>query len=167
MPRRILIGYDGSSPARAALYYAVAAAREDHATLTVLLALPLSGGAGSPWVPMAGDVVAESRQALQADLAAQVAALPVDISVTRVVSEAPPGPALLAEAERGRHDAIFIGVPAGPWHKFSGGILGYLQRHSPIPVVAVPSEEIAQARSRSFRNASDRRHDHRQGEHGP
>lgn len=166
MPRRILVGYDGSRPARAAFDYAVAAAREGHATLTVLLALPMSTAAGSPWMPMAGDVVAESRQALQDELAAHVAALPVDISVTRIVSEAPPGPALIAEAERGHHDVIFIGVPAGPWHKISGGILGYLQRHSPIPVVAVPSTETAEARSRSSRNAGHRRHGPHQGEHG-
>lgn len=166
MPRRILVGYDGSRPARAALDYAVAAAQEGHATLTVLLALPMPSTAGSPWMPMAGDVILEFREALQDDLAARVAALPVDISITSIVSEAAPGPALVAEAERGHHDVIIIGVPTGLLHKISGGILGYLQRHSPIPVVAVPSAETAEAHSRSSRNAGHRRHGPHRGEHG-
>lgn len=156
MPRSILVGYDGSGPARAAFDYAVATAQEGHSRLTVLLALPTASTAGSAWTPMACEVSRELRQALLADLAAQVTALPVDLSVTHIVSDAPPGPALVAEAERGIHDVIFVGVPARPWHRFSGGILGYLQRHSPVPVVAVPSAETAEARSQSFGKAARR-----------
>lgn len=70
---------------------------------------------------MAADVVVASRDALERELAALVTTLPLDLSVTSIVSTSPPGPALITEARRGCHDTIVVGVPAGLWHRLSGG----------------------------------------------
>ena len=137
MTTRVLIGYDGSAPARAALDAAITVARETRGTLTVLMALPRLSAAVSA-APMAAEEQIEAHQQMQADLAATLDTLPADVSVKSVVSHLAPGPALIDEARRGTYDAIVIGSPYGPWHRLSGGVLAHLHRHSQVPIVVVP-----------------------------
>ena len=144
MFRSILVGFDGSPHAERALSEAVAIARADHATLTVLAVVPDPSpltGMGSLGFGGASFALAESE--LEHDYAthldAAVEALPSDLSVTKLLVHGRPGPAIVHEAREGHHDLVVVGS-RGRGELYSL-LLGSVSRHvlqaSPIPVLVV------------------------------
>ena len=106
MFRSILVGFDGSPHAERALSEAVAIARADHATLTVLAVVPdpsLLTGMGSLGFAGANFALVESEleDDYAAHLDAAVEALPPDLSVTKLLVHGRPGPAIVHGGARG------------------------------------------------------------------
>ena len=108
----ILAAIDGSEHGAAALRTAAQLARDEHARLTVVTAVPpapafaaLIGGGGAALTDAAhlmGDVGARIRD--------QVDALPDDLSVTTIVVAGQPGDVILERLDEGRHDLLVMGT---------------------------------------------------------
>jgi uncharacterized membrane protein YbhN (UPF0104 family)/nucleotide-binding universal stress UspA family protein len=131
-PHRILVGFDGSPPARAALAWASDLARRTHGSLTVVLAV------AQPWwsfFPGLAGAAYELERATVSTLQRAVAELAADVSVAWLVSHDPAAVALRREAARQGSDAIVIGSHRRRWH---GWLERSLRRHAPAPVIAVP-----------------------------
>jgi len=146
--RNILVAVDGSPDAEAALAHAGALARDQHARLTLLTAIPpipatalLASGAAPPH----SEVVRH-----YADLQRRAAAtLPDDVSVTTLLVEGPPARALIERSRSGEFDLIVMGSHGhGRLH---GALLGCVSQKvlhaSPVPVLLTraPREEAAPA----------------------
>ena len=150
MFRSILVGFDGSPHAERALSEAVAIARADHATLTVLAVVPdpsLLTGMGSLGFAGASFALAESE--LEHDYAthldAAVEALPHDLSVTKLLVHGRPGPAIVHEAREGHHDLVVVGSRGlGPAASIVlGSVSGYVLHHLPGAALVVHAEPLA------------------------
>jgi uncharacterized membrane protein YbhN (UPF0104 family)/nucleotide-binding universal stress UspA family protein len=131
-PRRMLVGFDGSPPARAALTWASDLARRTHGSLTVVLAVV------PPWwsfFPGLAGAAYELERSTISTLKGAVAELAPDVSVAWLVSHDPVATALRREAARQGSDAIVIGSHRRRWH---GWLERSLRRHAPAPVIAVP-----------------------------
>jgi nucleotide-binding universal stress UspA family protein len=108
----ILVAIDGSEHGAAALRTAVQLAREEHARLTVLTAVPAvpasarlsaaSTAAQVDAVALMGEVGASIRQ--------QVDGLPGDVSVTSIVVAGHPAEVILTRLRDGRHDLLVMGT---------------------------------------------------------
>jgi nucleotide-binding universal stress UspA family protein len=134
--RNILVAVDGSPDAAAALAHAGELARDQHARLTILTAIPplptaalLASGA----TPPRSEVVQH-----YADLQrAAAATLPADVSVTTLLVEGPPARALIERAKSGEFDLIVMGSHGhGRLHTSLLGCVSQKVLHaSPIPVL--------------------------------
>jgi nucleotide-binding universal stress UspA family protein len=135
-PHRILVGYDGSRASRAALAWAEATARENHARLTLVMVVQRAWCAAC-WPGMA---IAPAQDELERGAATElrnaIDELGPDVSVTSKVLSGPLGPALVREARRQDCDAVVIGRGRRllPW---SSPVERYLRRHCEIPVIAI------------------------------
>ena len=108
----ILVAVDGSEHGAAALRTAAQLAREEHARLTVLTAVPAvpatarlgaaSTAAEIDAVQLMGEVGESIRR--------QVDALPDDVSVTSIVAAGHPADVILTRLREGRHDLLVMGT---------------------------------------------------------
>ena len=108
----ILAAIDGSEHGAAALRTAAQLARDEHARLTVVTAVPpaprfaaLSAAGGAALTDAAhlmGEVGARIRD--------QVDALPDDLSVTSIVVAGHPSDVILERLREGRHDLLVMGT---------------------------------------------------------
>jgi nucleotide-binding universal stress UspA family protein len=134
--RNILVAVDGSPDAEAALTHAAALARDQHARLTLLTAVPpipatalLATGAAPP----RGEVVKHYSELLRK----ATDSLPADISVTTLLVEGPAAKALIERAKSGAFDLIVMGSHGhGRLHQSLLGCVSQKVLHaSPIPVL--------------------------------
>lgn len=134
--RNILVAVDGSPDAEAALVHASALARDQHARLTLLTAIPpmpatalLATGAAPP----RGEVVKHYSELLRR----ATDSLPEDISVTTLLVEGPAAKALIERANSGAFDLIVMGSHGhGRLHQSLLGCVSQKVLHaSPIPVL--------------------------------
>lgn len=143
--RDILVAYDGSPGANAALDHAVGLARDQHARLTILsVARPLPGTAAlAPTQP----AVEDPRVVSEREVAQAARSLPEDIGVTTIVAYGQPAPSILARVREGNHDLVVLGSRGhGRVHD---AILGCVSRSvlhaSPVPVLIIPVPAAAPA----------------------
>jgi nucleotide-binding universal stress UspA family protein len=142
MFRRLLIAYDDSSHAQAALAEAIDLARATDGRLTIIAVAPepsLSGMGGEYWAPVnADDRSARIEQAYQAMLARAADTVPVDVQVTTILAHGAAASAIIDEARRG-HDLVVMGSRGRG--ELSSLLLGSVSRHvlqaSPIPVLVI------------------------------
>lgn len=134
--RNILVAVDGSPDGDAALAHAAALARDQHARLTLLTAIPpipatalLATGAAPP----RNEVVKHYTELLRH----ATASLPADISVTTLLVEGPAAKALIERARSGAFDLIVMGSHGhGRLHQSLLGCVSQKVLHaSPIPVL--------------------------------
>jgi nucleotide-binding universal stress UspA family protein len=108
----ILVAIDGSEHGAAALQTAAQLAREDHARLTVVTAVPPTpafvqlSAAGAAGLTDAAHLMGE----VGARIRAQVDGLPDDLSVTSVVVAGHPSDVILECLREGRHDLLVMGT---------------------------------------------------------
>lgn len=111
---KILVAYDQSTHARAALGEAVDIARTQNATLTILAAystyLAWQGvGLGGLSQSIYADVVAAARAAAQAALDDAMEQLPKGMNAATCLVDAPAPEAILDESSEGGYDLIAMG----------------------------------------------------------
>jgi nucleotide-binding universal stress UspA family protein len=148
--RRLLVGFDGSPPAVAALARAMGIARRNHGALTVALVLQTSFWSACPLAPIL-PLACDFEQAAIDELRSAVDNLAPDISVVSVVCRGPIGPALARTAARCGCDTIVIGRHRAPWRRLTGGVEGYLRRHAKARLIVVPARA---SRRRGTRRAN-------------
>lgn len=136
--RRLLVGFDGSDAARAALDHASELAHRNHGCLSVVLVLSDQMCMGWPLLATAPPL-RDLQQDVIDDLRRSVDGLAEDISVVSVVRRGAVGPALAREAIRGRCDTIVIGRRCGVWSRLTGGVRRYLSRHAQARLIVVPA----------------------------
>jgi nucleotide-binding universal stress UspA family protein len=140
---RVLVAFDGSPGAWAALERGIAIAAEQHALLTI------AGVVGQPtvWMGMAPVTMPYTRDTLlrelerdmQRKLAAARDEVPATVSVTTQLLHGRPARALAALAEAGRYDLVVAGPRRAGWLR---QLLGASVTHSllsrcPTSVLAV------------------------------
>ena len=142
MFRRLLLAYDDSSHAQAALAEAVDLARATDGSLTIIAVAPepsLWGMGGEYWAPVnVDDLNAQVDQAYEAMLDRAADTVPANIQVTKILEHGRAGSAIVDEAGRD-HDLVVMGS-RGRGELYSL-LLGSVSRHvlqaSPIPVLVV------------------------------
>ena len=111
---RILVAYDRSAHARAALGHAIDIARTQGAELTLLtsystvLAWPAAAAPGLSQ-PVYDELVNGARAEGQEAIDEALAQLPAGLTATTRLVDAPPADAILAEAASGGHDLVVVG----------------------------------------------------------
>ena len=108
----ILVAIDGSEHGAAALRTAAQLAREEHARLTVLTAVPPAPAFAqltAPGVVAVGDAAHLLGEA-GARMATQIEAVPDDVSVTSMVVPGQPAKVILERLREGRHDLLVMGT---------------------------------------------------------
>jgi nucleotide-binding universal stress UspA family protein len=141
IPRRILVAFDGSGGAWAALRRAIDIAQRERALLTIAAVVPEP----SPWIGMGLVSLPYSRDALRRDaerameqvLAAARDEVPATVSVTTRLLSGRPGRALGNLIEHGDFDLVVTGPrPARRWLHGRSVTRAVLAR-SPASVLAV------------------------------
>jgi nucleotide-binding universal stress UspA family protein len=133
--RNILVAYDGSPAAAAALDQAVALARSENALLTLMTVVrPPSGVA----TMAGGEPIARSvHEAYEKCLREATDRIPDDIGVTHVIVDGVPALRILEQAKSGRHDLIVMGSRGRG--RIAGGLLGSVSAEvlhaSEVPVL--------------------------------
>lgn len=119
MPRRLLVGHDGSPASTEALRHAGRLACKWHGRLTVVLALP-HVPFGAVLAPVSVPALEEeARLAAQRELCCGVTELAPDVSVTTIVTYAGLRPALVRAWRCGEHDAVVLAA-GGPFSAVRG-----------------------------------------------
>ena len=141
MFRNILVAIDGSPDAEQALGHAIDLASGLHARLTVFSAVPLpppyayaTPGAGS-----LGDLAGQARAETEQIVSDAVDRVPDDVSVTSVIKEDPPKPALLKQIVEGQHDLVVMGSRGRGAVRSAllGSVSHHVLHHSDVPVLIV------------------------------
>jgi len=147
MFRRLLVAFDGSAHAEAALDEAIDLARATNGRLTLLTAVPDRSGAwavgGAYWAPVSLEMVADQDERARARmLDAATERLPPDVAVTKLVRHGPPAQAILTEAACGEHDLIVVGSRGcGELRSLLLGSVSHEVLHSsPVPVLVVRAQ---------------------------
>jgi nucleotide-binding universal stress UspA family protein len=137
----ILVAIDGSEHGAAALRTAAQLAREEHARLTVVTAVPPAPAYAqltAVGVAALGDV-AHLLGAAGARMRAQVEALPEDVSVTSIVVAGQPAQVILERLREGRHDLLVMGTRG--LGRVGSALLGSVSQAvlhaAPVPVLVV------------------------------
>jgi nucleotide-binding universal stress UspA family protein len=148
---KILVAFDRSSHARAALGHAADIARTQHAQLTILtsystvLAWPGVGMGGLPQ-SLYDQVMEGARAEGQAALDEALAQVPAGLTTTTRLVDAPAAEAILGEASEGGHDLIVVGSrgrgDAGSMLLGSVSHRVLHGAHLPVLVVTAPIEEV-------------------------
>jgi nucleotide-binding universal stress UspA family protein len=153
VPRRLLVGHDGSPASTEALRHAARLACAWHGRITVVLALPRVpfGAAMAPVCVPA--LEKEAREAAERELCLGVTELAPDVSVTTIVTCAGLRPALVRAWRRGEHDAVVLAA-GGPFSQLRGAARG-LRRLGlePIIVGAEPRRRLVRLPRRRPRAA--------------
>ena len=137
----ILVAMDGSEHGAAALRTAAQLAREGHARLTVLTAVPPTPAyaqltaAGAAVISDAAHLLGEAG----VRMTKQVAELPDDVSVTSVVIAGQPAPVILERLREDRHDLLVMGTRG--LGRMGSALLGSVSQHvlheAEVPVLVV------------------------------
>lgn len=146
--RNILIALDGSEDARTGLHEAIDLARSNKARLTLVSVCPRPSSlvVGGPVVApidvgALSDAIKKEHERL---LEEAVAEIPDDVSVVSVLADGPAAPAILDQAEKGRHDLIVLGSRGlGDMSAMMLGSVSHKVLHRskvPVLVVHTPSE---------------------------
>lgn len=139
VPRRILVAFDGSDGAWAALRRAIEIALRERALLTIAAVIPEP----SPWIGMGLVSLPYSREALRRDaersmeqaLAAARDEVPATVSVTTRLLSGRPCRALTRLVERGDYDLVVTG-PRPPG-RLRRSVTRSVLAHSPASLLAV------------------------------
>jgi nucleotide-binding universal stress UspA family protein len=108
----ILVAIDGSEHGAQALRTAAQLAREEHARLTVVTAVPPApafAALTAPGVAAVGDAAHLLGEA-GARMVKQIEAVPDDVSVTSIVVAGQPAQVILERLREGRHDLLVMGT---------------------------------------------------------
>lgn len=151
MFHRILVAIDGSEHARRALGEAIDLAALAKAKLSVISVhqRPSTLMVGGPMVPPVDfgelDSALQSEHAQLLDSALEQ--VPDDVSVTKVLGEGPPAPAILAQAKKDDSDLIIMGSRGrgGMASMLLGSVSHQVLQHSGVPVLVVHVEADEQA----------------------
>jgi nucleotide-binding universal stress UspA family protein len=143
---RILVAIDGSEHAQRALSEAIDLAALAKAKLTVISVhqRPSTLMVGGPIVPPVDfgelDLALQSEHAQLLDSALEQ--VPDDVSVTKVLAEGPPAPAILAQAQKDDSDLIVMGSHGrgGMASMLLGSVSHQVLQHSGVPVLVVHVE---------------------------
>jgi nucleotide-binding universal stress UspA family protein len=146
---RILVAFDGSSDAQAALEQAIDLARGNNGRLTVMAVVPTDTvwGLGQIYgVPV--DLAAlgkEVERDYQAMLDGAVDAVPGDIPVTKILKRGSAAEAIVEEARRQGHDLIVMGSRGrGELRSLLlGSVSHHVQHASSTPVLVVHGRQTA------------------------
>jgi nucleotide-binding universal stress UspA family protein len=137
----ILVAVDGSEHGAAALRTAEQLAREEHARLTVITAVPpapavaqLSPGSVAALADV-DHLMGEAGKRIRA----QVDALAQDLSVTSLVVAGQPAPVILARLREANHDLLVMGTRG--LGRVGSALLGSVSQHvlheADVPVLVV------------------------------
>lgn len=151
MFHRILVAIDGSEHARRALSEAIDLAALAKAKLTVISVhqRPSTLMVGGPIVPPVDfselDLALQSEHAQLLDSALKH--VPDEVSVTKVLAEGAPAPAILAQAQKDDSDLIVMGSRGrgGMASMLLGSVSHQVLQHSGVPVLVVHVEVDEQA----------------------
>jgi nucleotide-binding universal stress UspA family protein len=141
VPRRILVAFDGSDGAWAALHRAIDIARRERALLTIAAVVPEP----SPWIGMGLVSVPYSRDTLRRDaqrameqaLAAARDEVPATVSVTTRLLAGRPASALGRLVEQGGFDLVVTGPR--PAARLRRSVTRAVLARSPASLLAVRS----------------------------
>ncbi|HET9052240.1 MAG TPA: universal stress protein [Candidatus Dormibacteraeota bacterium] len=149
MFRSILVAFDRSTHARAALADAADIARSSGASLTILSAwsahLPWAAGAGLALSQDAFDELAAwARRGAEEALTEAVALLPDEVTARTVVAEGRPVDTIIQESTAGNHDLVVMGSRGlGDAASLVLGSVSHGVLHrSRVPVLIVPVAAI-------------------------
>jgi len=137
----VIVGYDGSTPARHALAYAAGTAWR---LCRPLLAVYVTPSELYCQEPLTGLVSVVKREAEATDverwLLAELdeMANPAGLEVHYGARRGSPARELAALAAELKADALVIGAPARSWHHLLGSVPGWLARHASCPVIVIP-----------------------------
>jgi nucleotide-binding universal stress UspA family protein len=143
MLRSVLVAFDASSHAEAALTTAIELVEAGRGRLTIITVVPepsLWGSSCTYWTPVDfGAVGREVDDAYRTMLDEAVETVPADAPVTKILKRGAAGCAILEEAQRGGHDLIVMGSRGrGNLHS---ALLGSVSRHvlraTVVPVLIV------------------------------
>jgi nucleotide-binding universal stress UspA family protein len=141
--RRVLVGFDGSPHAVAALAEAIDLVQAANGRLTVITVAPepsLWGVSGTYWAPVDfGAIGREVERGYQAMLDEAVETVPADVPVTKILKVGFAGPAILHEASRAKHDLIVMGSRGRGRLRslLLGSVIHHVIGSSPVPVLVV------------------------------
>jgi nucleotide-binding universal stress UspA family protein len=143
---RILAAIDGSEYAQRALSEAIDLAALTKARLTVISVhqRPSTLMVGGPMVPPIDfgelDLALQSEHAQLLERALEQ--VPDDVSVTKILAEGPPAPAILAQAHKDDSDLIVMGSRGlgGMASMLLGSVSHQVLQHSGVPVLVVHME---------------------------
>jgi nucleotide-binding universal stress UspA family protein len=155
MPRRILVGHDGSPASTEALRHAGRLACAWHGRLTVVLALP-HVPFGAVMAPVSLPALEEeARLAAERELCLGVTELAPDVSVTTIVTGAGLRPAIVRAWRCGEHDAVVLAA-GGPLSPLRGAARA-LRRQGVEPIiVGAPPRRLLALRPRRRARAAGR-----------
>jgi nucleotide-binding universal stress UspA family protein len=143
MIRSILVAFDGSKAAEAALEQAIAIAQGEGARLTLI-----GVATRPPWLaptymaalPTDAELEAEVERRLDEALER----VPDDVPVAAVVRSGVPAQAILERVEQGRHDLVVIGSRGrgGVQSLLLGSVSRAVLHRCPVPVLVVHEARI-------------------------
>jgi nucleotide-binding universal stress UspA family protein len=151
MFHRLLVAFDGSAHARAALAAAIELAQASHARLTVMAVVPES----TLWWRVASEVPSDlgaldrsNEREFQAILHRAVQTIPPEVPVTKLLKRGSIARAILAESAD--HDLIVMGSRGrGELRSLLLGSVSHAVLHSsPVPVLVVRSDPRVDVKSR-------------------
>ena len=142
MFRRILVAFDGSRHAQAALADAIELAQANRARLTVMAVVPDSNlwlGAACEVPVNLGGLDETVEREYQAMLDRTVQMVPAEVPVTKLLKRGAAAVAILAEVRDNRHDLIVMGSRGrGELRSLLLGSVSHGVLHSsPVPVLVV------------------------------
>jgi nucleotide-binding universal stress UspA family protein len=135
----ILVGFDGSPDADRALAQAIDIARAEHARLTILTAVhrppPVvyNPASATAVAQLAADLEQQAKEALER----AVAAVPDDVSVTKILTHEPIRTALMRRVTEGNHDLLVVGSRGRGAVRAAllGSVSHYALNHCRVPVM--------------------------------
>ena len=142
-PRRILVAYDASLPAREALKAAVETAGKSGGRLMLVHVVPGATGAGGEYVCSLERLDVQHRREADRMLCEVRKALPASLDCEQLVCEGDSATQILRAASEWRADLIVMGArPHGRLFRFLiGSTTEAVTRRAPCPVLAVSQRE--------------------------
>jgi nucleotide-binding universal stress UspA family protein len=146
---RLLVAVDGSEPSQLAVRAAVTAARNEHATVTLISVVPDVARDMSRFAAVAGvappsqEEVDETASRLLRETAGR---MPDDLPVTTILRRGKAGPKIVAEAASEAYDGILIGARGvGRVAALIGSVSSYVLRHAPATVIVIHGPRATEA----------------------
>ncbi len=145
MFRNILVAIDGSSDADRALGHAIDLAASEHAKLTIFSAVPSPPpfAYATPGAAALSDLAEQARAETEQIVRDALARVPDDVSVTSVIKDEPPKPALLKQISSGGHDLVVMGSRGRGAVRSAllGSVSHHVLHHSGVPALIVHGEQ--------------------------